>query len=101
MAKLEQELAWFRKQWAKGKGKGEKGASAAALEPASARRGKVPRDLLPHGMPTTEAGESVCFGFNFGTCPHKDVVPGKRCPKGLHVCCFKGCEKLHPLKGNH
>ena len=45
-------------------------------------------------------GNPFCFGFNLGTCPHKDVQPGQRCPKGWHKCRFEGCGAVHPLKGN-
>ena len=90
-------LAKLEKQVAKGKGKGKDPPPHAAGE----RRPKVPQAFLPHGRAKAADGSSLCFGFNLGTCTCSDVQPGQKCPKGLHKCCYEGCNAAHPMKGNH
>ena len=52
---------------------------------------------MPEGLrgkaAKTASGESICSGFNLGTC----AVKGLRCPRGLHVCAEPGCEASHAL----
>ena len=104
-AALADEVQRLRSQVGKGGGKNGKAHQSGGAPPPPAlmseRRGKVPVALLPKGVAKNAEGTPFCFGFNLGTCSCKDVLPGQRCPKGLHLCCFEGCGGSHPLKGNH
>ena len=46
----------------------------------------------------TSAGEPLCFGYNTSQgCPHTDIKPGQRCPKGWHLCMEPKCQQAHGL----
>ena len=71
----------------KGKGKGGKQSSKSA--PAT----EAP---LPEGCSLQKAdGKPVCGLFNRGKCWHK-TKPGKRCPRGFHVCWKTSCNRQRP-----
>ena len=65
----------------KGKGK-TKGQGSLTI--------KMPQGL-EGGVPGTRNGNAICFDYNLNKC-HLPVTKG-RCRKGLHICCFKGCNK--------
>ena len=73
------------------KGKSDSKGKGKGLGP------NMPPELRGHAYQTGD-GVSICFGFNTGNCNR--VKPGEKCPRGLHVCCFKGCEKNHSLKSH-
>ena len=51
---------------------------------------KMPQGL-EHGVPGTKNGNTICFDYNLNKCT-LPLTRG-RCRKGLHICCFKGCNK--------
>ena len=93
---LEQELNRVKKQRSagssdrggKGDGKGDK-----------SRRDRKSNQPMPKGLSgkssRTAAGDSICFGFNLGSCT--GAAPGGKCNRGMHVCAEPGCEKPHKL----
>ena len=78
----------YRSAFQKGKGDKDKGKGKGP---------NMPAELKGHAYQTGD-GISICFGFNTGSC--NKVKPGEKCPRGMHVCCFKGCEKSHSLKAH-
>ena len=94
-------LAHLERQASKGGGKGKVRPPPAPTGTGTERRPKVPKGLLPKGQAATPDGTPFCFGCNLGTCPSTDVNPGQKCAKGMHKCCYQGCNQSHPLKGNH
>ena len=68
----------------KGKTKGGKGKGLNSL----------PQALRDHGAAVTSQGHALCFGYSLKNC--NLPVENGRCPKGLQLCCFKGCFKDHP-----
>ncbi|CAE7749479.1 unnamed protein product [Symbiodinium sp. CCMP2592] len=67
----------------KGKGKGKSKFRASSRLPAG----------LEGCRSHTNAGESICYGFNLKTC--QEVVTRGRCSKGLHICAWPKCGKSH------
>ena len=51
---------------------------------------KMPQGL-EGGVPGTRNGNAICFDYNLSKCS-LPVTRG-RCRKGLHICCYKGCNK--------
>ena len=73
-------------------------AKKNGTQPASTEsKGPVPAGL-PEGV-SEKDGERICFGYNLGTCSEGKV--GKRCQKGLHVCCHKSCGAKHKYCDHH
>ena len=72
---------------AKGKGKG-KGKEARGPPMPKALQGMFAKN---------EKGESLCYGFNLGTCIK--CQPGVACDKGLRCCCK--CFGPHPQLDCH
>ena len=66
------------------KGKGKVGKAPGSLTI------KMPQGL-EGGVPGTRNGNAICFDYNLNKCS-LPVTRG-RCRKGLHICCFKGCNK--------
>ena len=56
----------------------------------------VPKLLQP-GVGKLANGDTICFGFNLGTC-QSGVPAGGRCPKGHHVCTKIGCQRARRAK---
>ena len=75
----------------------QKGGSKGSGDKGKGRGPNMPSELKGHEYETKD-GVNICFGFNTGTCSR--AKPGERCPRGLHVCCVKGCEKSHSLKAH-
>lgn len=59
------------------------------------RRTPMPKKLVGC-VPCNDQGQPICFAFNLGTCPSSSD-----CPKGLHVCCKKGCQQRHSFLAAH
>ena len=79
----------------KGKGKGAGKGKGKGKKQDREWQMAMPRELLPHGVPHTDANESLCFGYNCrGGC--SDAGTGAACDKGWHLCCYKGCFGTHP-----
>ncbi|CAL1132314.1 unnamed protein product [Cladocopium goreaui] len=53
------------------------------------KRTPMPKKLVGC-VPCNDEGQPLCFAFNLGTC-----ASSSDCPKGLHMCCKKGCNKRH------
>ena len=51
---------------------------------------KMPQGL-EGGVPGTRNGNAICFDHNLNKCS-LPVTKG-RCRKGLHICCYRGCNK--------
>ena len=66
------------------KGKGKAGKTQGSLTI------KMPQGL-EGGVPGTRNGNAICFDYNLNKC-NLPVTLG-RCRKGLHICCFRGCNK--------
>ena len=66
-----------------------------ALRIKKLKRTPMPKKLVGC-VPCNEDGQPICFGFNLGTCSHSGD-----CPKGLHTCCKKGCNKRHAFVTAH
>ena len=69
-------------------------------DPASQKGGskgtfmRVPSELLSLGcVASTSKGHRLCFDYNLKRC--KQTVKDQRCPKSLHLCAVKGCQKMH------
>lgn len=61
-----------------------------------AKKRKMPMpSQLRGGTPVDDEGNSICYGYNLGTCHDKD------CKKGRHVCCAKGCFSTSHIFLNH
>ena len=74
----------------KGKGKQGQGKSKNAFTPNA----RMPMVLVEGGCRAkTNAGDSICYGFNLGTC--NLTVKNGRCEKGFHVCALPKCGKHH------
>mgnify|MGYP006875436912 FL=1 len=79
----------------KGKGSGKVKTKGKNDKNKAAWSAPLPKELLPNGVAETEAKEALCFGFNCKKgCMNAEV--GQACDKGWHLCCWKGCEGLHP-----
>ena len=75
----------------KSKGKDGKGNSKQRTAPRN-----MPTEL--QGMnATTRAGNPICFNYNL-KCGCDKAAPGKKCPRGLHICCHPNCGKTHSLQ---
>lgn len=59
------------------------------------KRTPMPKKLVGC-VPCNEEGQPYCFAFNLGSC-----ASASDCPKGLHVCCKKGCNKRHSFISAH
>ena len=74
----------------KGFGKGKKGGGKSSPPVPQELRGKWHK---------SSSGEPICFGFNCRSgCPEKNVKPGQRCSKGLHICAEPKCGGEHSLQ---
>ena len=71
---------------------GGKGKNKGKDKGKQKERGNValPKELLANGVGWTDNEEPICFGYNTSKgCDQAE--PGMRCPRGWHVCAFKGC----------
>ena len=59
------------------------------------KRTPMPKKLVGC-VPCNDEGQPLCFAFNLGTC-----ASSSDCPKGLHMCCKKGCNKRHAFVTAH
>ena len=59
------------------------------------KRTPMPKKLVGC-VPCNDEGQPLCFAFNLGTC-----ASSSDCPKGLHMCCKKGCNKRHAFVVAH
>ena len=66
-----------------------------ALRIKKLKRTPMPKKLVGC-VPCTDEGQSICFAYNLGTCKSQDD-----CPKGLHICCKRGCQKKHSFVSAH
>lgn len=83
----------------KGTGKGKGGKTKDKSGKPSPRGQSLPLELIG-GTSTTGAGDPICFDHNMAHgC--KGALPGQRCPFGVHVCCFPGCESTEHTFANH
>ena len=74
----------------KGFGKGKQGGGKSSPPVPQELRGKWHK---------SSSGEPICFGFNCRSgCPEKNVKPGQRCSKGLHICAEPKCGGEHSLQ---
>ena len=74
----------------KSKGKGKKGQNRSTPPIPAELRGKW------HKSP---AGEPICYGFNCKSgCSEKNVKPGGKCSRGLHICAEPRCGAPHSLQ---
>jgi len=78
------------------KGKGDKGDGKG-------KKGKV--RFVPRNLPaelqgmnsTTRSGQPICWNYNM-KCGCTAAQPGKKCPRGIHMCMKPGCGKNHSLQ---
>eukprot|EP00435_Cladocopium_sp_Y103_P045710 s1638_g13.t1 len=74
----------------KGGGKGKKGGGKNAPPIPAELRGKWHKN---------SSGEPICYGYNCRSgCAEKNVKPGGRCSKGLHICAEPRCGGNHSLQ---
>ena len=78
----------LKNQQSRGSSKGGKGKGGGRTR----RTPTLPAELV--GMePTGQDGAPRCCAFNMDGC--NKAKPGKKCPKGLHVCMRPGCGRAH------
>ena len=66
-----------------------------ALRIKKLKRTPMPKKLVGC-VPCNDEGQPYCFAYNLGTC-----ASTTDCPKGLHVCCKKNCNKRHSFISAH
>ena len=78
------------------KGKGEKGGGKVKKGKARVAPRNMPAEL--QGMnSTTRSGQPICWNYNM-KCGCTAAQPGKKCPRGVHMCMKPGCGKTHSLQ---
>ena len=78
------------------KGKGEKGGGKGKKGKARFAPRNMPAEL--QGMnSTTRSGQPICWNYNM-KCGCTAAQPGKKCPRGVHMCMKPGCGKTHSLQ---
>jgi hypothetical protein len=73
----------------KGKGKDKGKRTGVGWSP------NMPPEIRGKAYETT-GGDAICFSYNM-SCGCTKAAPGKKCPRGLHVCCEPGCFANHAL----
>ena len=73
----------------KGKGKGKEKSKGKGK---GNTRGTVslPKEIVQNGVGWTDTNDPICFGYNT-TKGCDQAEPGMKCPRGWHVCAWKGC----------
>lgn len=76
----------------KGKGKSKKGMGKGS-------KGSPPMPKELHGKwHKNSQGDPICFAYNTSQgCQEKNIKPGERCRKGLHICAEPRCQQAHAL----
>ena len=74
----------YRNQYDHQGGKGKKGGKGGKSK-GKGTKGAPPLPEGLQGSSRTDANQPICFNYNLAGCP--GATPGRRCVKGMHVCC--------------